>query len=132
MGGLDLDSDGRIDSLEDANANGLLDSGETDPDDSDTDGDGTDDHSETRLGLDPLDSSTFFRTMIGPAPESGFEIRWPSQPGLTFTIRHSAELSTPLSGWTTVIGVPAAASGDETLWSYDGTGTRRFFVIGLE
>ena len=132
MGGLDLDGDGRVDSLEDANANGLIDPGETDPDDSDTDNDGTDDQSEIRLGLDPLQSTSFFRAMIGPAPASGFELSWPSQPGLTFTIYHSAELSPPLSSWTTLTGVSASASGSETSWTYDGSGSRRFFVIELD
>ncbi|MCH7226886.1 sulfatase-like hydrolase/transferase [Haloferula sp. A504] len=132
MGNLDLDGDGRNDADEDANANGLLDPGETDPDDRDTDGDGSDDHTELRLGLDPLNPTKFFRAMIGPAPSNGFELRWPSQPGLTFTIRHSADLATPPLGWTTVTGVPAAASGDESTWTYAGPDTRRFFVIELE
>ncbi len=132
MGSLDLDGDGRIDAEEDANANGLLDPGETDPDDGDTDGDGSDDHTEVRLGLDPLNPGSFFRAMIGPAPSTGFELRWPSQPGLTFTIRHSSDLATPSSSWTTVTGVPAAASGNESTWTYAGPGSRRFFLIELE
>lgn len=132
MGTLDLDGDGRIDADEDANANGLLDAGETDPDDRDTDGDGSDDHTESRLGLDPLNPGSYFRTMIGPAPSTGFELRWPSQPGLTFTIRHSSDLTTPLSSWTAVNGVPAAASGNESTWTYAGYDTRRFFIIELE
>ena len=70
--------------------------------------------------------------MIGPAPASGYELQWPSQPGLTFTIRHSPDLTTPPSSWTAVTGVPAAASGNETTWTYNGADSRQFFVIELE
>jgi hypothetical protein len=132
MGSLDLDQDGRIDALEDANANGLRDPGETDPDDSDSDDDRTDDFSESRLGLDPLSPTSFFRSVIGPAPSGGYQLRWPSRPGLSFTIRHSADPSAPLAAWTRVAGVPAAASGTETIWTYPGSDARRFFVIELE
>jgi arylsulfatase A-like enzyme len=132
MGTLDLDGDGRIDSFEDANANGLRDPGETDPDDGDTDDDGSDDHTEVRLGLNPLNPTSFFRALIRPALPGGYELRWPSQPGLTFTIRHCADLSTPLSGWTTVSGVPSAGSGNESTWIYNGPDARRFFTIELE
>jgi hypothetical protein len=112
--------------------NGTAAPGETDPDDSDTDDDGTDDHTEVRLGLAPLNPTSFFRALIESAPPGGYELRWPSQPGLTFTIRHSADLSTPLSGWTTVSGVPAAGAGNESTWTYHGSDSRQFFVIELE
>ena len=98
----------------------------------DLDGDGSDDHTELRLGLDPLNPSSFFRAMSGPDPSSGFELQWPSQPGLTFTIRHSSILATEPSSWTAVTGVPAAASGSESTWTYAGPDTRRFFIIELE
>lgn len=132
MGSLDLDADGSPDADEDLNANGLVDAGETDPDDADTDDDGTDDFSEIRLGLDPLDRSRFFRALIGPAPAGGRELRWPSQPGLTFRILHSSDLSAPLASWTELTGIPADAVADETTWTYEGTESRRFFIIELE
>lgn len=132
QGAVDLDQDGIADRDEDSNLNGLVDPGETNPDNDNSDGDATPDGGELRLGLDPLNPSSFFRTMIGPAPAGGFQIRWPSQPGLTFTIRHSADLGAPLSNWTKVNGIPAAASGNETTWTYEGPDARRFFVIVLE
>ncbi|MCP5515633.1 MAG: hypothetical protein H7A45_00065, partial [Verrucomicrobiales bacterium] len=52
----DSDDDGILDGVEDANANGHLDPGETDPCDDDTDGDGLPDGWEVRFGLDPTDA----------------------------------------------------------------------------
>ncbi|MCB1126258.1 MAG: hypothetical protein KDM81_07165, partial [Verrucomicrobiae bacterium] len=52
----DSDDDGILDGVEDANANGHLDPGETDPCDDDTDGDGLPDGWEVRFGLNPRDT----------------------------------------------------------------------------
>ena len=41
--------------MEDANANGIVDAGETDPLNPDSDGDGFNDGDEVTLGTDPLD-----------------------------------------------------------------------------
>jgi YD repeat-containing protein len=51
----DTDNDGLQDGAEDANANGLVDAGETDPCNADTEGDGMPDGWEVQYGLDPLD-----------------------------------------------------------------------------
>ncbi|MDJ0865123.1 MAG: Ig-like domain-containing protein [Myxococcota bacterium] len=50
----DTDGDGLLDSEEDANANGSVDAGETDPRTADTDGDGLADGAELAAGLNPL------------------------------------------------------------------------------
>ncbi|MFC1839531.1 S8 family serine peptidase [Thermodesulfobacteriota bacterium] len=50
----DTDDDGIIDGDEDINHNGVIDSGETDPTDSDTDDDGMPDGWEVQYSLDPL------------------------------------------------------------------------------
>ena len=52
---IDSDDDGLLDSAEDANCNGVLDNGETDPTLLDTDGDGTDDLVEGVAGTNPTD-----------------------------------------------------------------------------
>ena len=51
---IDSDVDGIPDYMEDANGNGVVDSGETNPGLSDTDGDGISDFSEVQHGLNPL------------------------------------------------------------------------------
>jgi len=50
----DTDNDGIKDGAEDANANGVVDTGETNPCNADTDGDGMPDGWEVQYGLDPL------------------------------------------------------------------------------
>jgi Bacterial TSP3 repeat len=51
----DSDDDGLLDSQEDTNCNGIVDNGETDPLNEDTDGDGVSDLVESAAGTDPLD-----------------------------------------------------------------------------
>ncbi len=57
FGGLDVDSDGDglSDNLEDLDGDGIVDPGETDPQDPDSDGDGVSDGDEVSWGYDPLD-----------------------------------------------------------------------------
>jgi len=73
----DADDDGRLDGAEDANRNGRVDGGETDPSDWDTDGDGMDDWWEGQFaclnplmadgGADPdLDGLTNLTEYLGP------------------------------------------------------------------
>ena len=53
----DSDDDGLTDGSEDANQNGVVDEGETDPCSADSDGDGMDDGYEVAQGLKPLDKN---------------------------------------------------------------------------
>ena len=55
----DDDNDGLTDFMEDANDNGVVDTGETDPLNADTDGDGFNDGEEVALGTDPLDDTSY-------------------------------------------------------------------------
>ncbi|MFC1666135.1 hypothetical protein ACFLZF_00255 [Nanoarchaeota archaeon] len=56
---LDSDGDNIPDIEEDANNNGVVDAGETDPNNADTDGDGFSDGEEVLRGTDPTDANTF-------------------------------------------------------------------------
>ena len=53
----DTDQDGLDDGVEDANGNGRVDPGETDPNAADSDGDGLSDGDEVRAGFDPTDGT---------------------------------------------------------------------------
>jgi hypothetical protein len=65
VSGLDTDGDGLLDGIEDANNNGIVDSGETSPYLADSDGDGMVDSLELNRGLNPvLDDSAAFGTLI--------------------------------------------------------------------
>ena len=52
---IDTDGDGLPDVIEDVDRDGVVDEGETDPNDPDTDGDGVNDGDEVTWGTDPLD-----------------------------------------------------------------------------
>jgi IgA Peptidase M64 len=52
---VDADNDNLTDKTEDKNSNGIVDIGETDPNDPDTDKDGVDDGDEVKAGTNPLD-----------------------------------------------------------------------------
>ena len=54
----DKDLDGLLDSVEDTNGNGVVDAGETDSLNPDTDGDGYTDGEEIAAGSDPLDENS--------------------------------------------------------------------------
>lgn len=131
LAGTDLDGDGLDDIQEDPNRNGLVDPGETSPDETDTDGDRTDDGSELRLGTDPLDGSSFFLLRGQPSGTGTLILTWPSAPGLTFDIHGS----TDLIHWDTLVAddlpaadAPAASTSFEVPAS---AGEREFFRVEL-
>ena len=126
---VDVDADGIADNEEDANGNGLVDPGETSADASDTDRDSTDDGTEVRLGLDPLDPTEAFRTSITPLPAGQFRLVWPSAPGTTFRVLGSSGLS----GWTPFGSDVPADTGSETILetTVPGSPDRYFFQIEL-
>ena len=55
----DIDGDGLLNTEEDINSNGIVDTGETDPFNPDTDNDGYTDGDEVTQGTDPLNASSF-------------------------------------------------------------------------
>ena len=126
---VDVDGDGVADLTEDANGNGLVDAGETDPDNNNSDGDNVTDGEELELGTDPLDASDAFAVDVTTG-SANMNLTWPSQPGSLFLI----EKSTNLSNWTTVADdVPADGSLDETSYQLPlPTGQSEFYRVTLK
>jgi len=108
---VDIDQDGIADNEEDSNNNGLVDAGETDPDNQDSDRDNTLDGDEVRTGTDPLDPSSFFGADILSRSATEIQLSWPSAPGAFYRI----ESSTTLSRWGTELdNIPAEDPGSST------------------
>lgn len=128
---VDSDDDGIPDNSEDPNLNGLVDPGETNPDEQDSDGDGTDDGAEVRLGIDPLDASSRFLARLDQLPDR-IQLVWPSIPGTFFSIHSSGNLtdwSQPLTTGFPAAPAPARSTSYEIPTPLIGS---RFFRIGLE
>lgn len=128
--GIDLDSDGIDDRDEDPNLNGLVDAGETDPDNENSDNDNISDGDELKIGTDPLDSSSYFFLKGNRQPNGSILLTWPSKPGTSFEIRSS----TDLNDWSTIVDsdVPAASSGSATSYPVPASASpREFYRIGL-
>ena len=113
--GVDLDGDGISDNAEDPNRNGLVDPGETDPDNADSDGDGTRDGAEVKTGTDPLNPMSSFRATLSTDPETAaLQLSWPSKPGASYRVESSENLA---NDWQVLaVDVPAASSGSVTTW----------------
>ncbi len=131
---LDLDHDGIPDIVEDPNRNGLIDAGETDPDNDNTDGDGTPDGVEIRAGTDPLDSSSFFFGKLSHQADS-WSVTWPSKPGAIYRIDSSTSMSS--NEWVPVADDISASAGTETSYPLEGPGvgggsSRKFYRIGIK
>ena len=71
---IDSDNDGLADAVEDANGNGVVDTGETSPFNPDTDGDGMDDGAELMWGFNSTSSNGFSRLpwTVGFEEEEGY------------------------------------------------------------
>ncbi len=92
----DSDEDGLPDTWETANFGNLAQTAE-----GDRDADGTSNLVEYRLGLNPSNGSSAFKTTI-----SGRTLTWPSAPGIVFTIRRSPDLKGAWPSIGTVTGGP--------------------------
>jgi hypothetical protein len=79
----------------------------TNPASNDTDGDGSSDGVEARLGTDPLSGSDYFQPLIFRNSTGQATLTWPSATGTSFTI----ERSTSLLGWTQIVTNIAGQSG---------------------
>lgn len=126
--GVDADNDGLEDNAEDPNRNGLVDPTETDPDNANTAGDGTNDGAEIRTGTYPLNASSDFRGTLSPAPGGALTLTWPSRPGALYQIQTSDDLriwpSPPLAT------VPAAASGTTTSYQLPASAAPQTILPG--
>jgi len=128
---VDSDGDGLADALEDADGNGLVGSGETDSEDDNSDGDNLLDGEEVALGLDPLDSNSFFYLQGAPQADGSLTLTWPSQPGTNFEIRGSVDLI----DWSEVVVPDVAASDPGSTTSENipaSAAPQKFFRIGLK
>lgn len=127
---IDSDNDGVSDNSEDPNRNGLVDPGETDPDNEDSDSDNTNDGDELQLNLDPLNANSFFYLTPVYLAGGDLQITWPSAPGTTFTIRSSIDLS----DWTTIVASGVTASAEASTSYNLGTPNtpRTFYRVDLE
>lgn len=128
---VDSDGDNIFDINEDTNGNGLVDPGETNPDNANSDEDNIADGEEIRLGLDPLDPQKYFYLSAQAPTNNSYRLTWPSAPGTSFTIRYS----TDLINWSQIIATGVnASSGTSTSYDYglNPGQANRFFRVELE
>lgn len=129
---IDTDGDGLVDAFEDLDSNGLVNVGETDSDNADTDGDHTDDYTEIRLNLDPLDANAFFAAQLSTANTDILSLTWPSAPGLFFNVLASEDLSTPVADWEVIeSNVSAHETLNETTQDLPVDLQQQFFSVEL-
>lgn len=129
--GIDLDNDGIDDRDEDPDLNGIVDHGETDPDNDNSDNDNITDGGELQIGTDPLDPNSFFYLTGDLQANGSILLTWPSQPGTSFEIQSS----TDLSDWSTLIEAnhPADDPGSSTSYTTPASAEpREFYRIGLK
>jgi hypothetical protein len=98
LAAFDTDGDGLPDLQEDANANGVFDSGETRPWVVDTDSDGMSDGEEYQAGTNPNDPQSLFVSDIQRLQGADqVEVRWMGLNGHAYTVWAADQLSGP---WT--------------------------------
>lgn len=126
---VDADNDGISDNTEDSNQNGLVDPGETDPDNDNTDGDNISDGDEAKLGTDPLDGNSYFYLIPDTLANGTLELTWPSKLGATFSIRSSINLT----DWSSIVASGIAADAETTSYSLGiPSGNHIFYRVVLE
>jgi hypothetical protein len=89
----------------------------------DSDGDGTPDLVEIRLGLDPQDGTSHFDLSM-----SGRTLTWPSATGLLFSIQRSSHATA--IDWQTIATIPGNA-GSTTYTDPTPPPGKAFYRIGL-
>lgn len=127
---LDLDQDGVNDVAEDLDADGLMDPGETDPANPDTDGDGTSDGPERRIGTDPLNAASRFAVRLTRTNGTPGLLSWPSGTGTAFRIERSPALFP--AAWTHEAGPLPGASNTTSFLLSDPATNPAFYRVLLE
>lgn len=95
-------------------------------------GDHTNDYAETRLGLNPLDSNSFFAAQSSIPVSGGIRLTWPSSPGLSFNILASDDLSAPVGEWDVLVpNISANGVLSETVQDIPIDAVRKFFSVEL-
>lgn len=100
----------------------------------DLDSDGTDNLTEFRLGLIPNDSASRFAIELSDTdPSDGFTFSWPSQPGVSFTIRRTTDLmdSEVLETGLSAEAAPASSTSYTDTSAVPEEG-RAFYTVELE
>jgi hypothetical protein len=96
----------------------------------DTDGDGTSDGVEARLGTHPLNASDYFQPLISSDATGQSTLTWPSAVGTSFTV----ERSTSLLGWsqiaTNLVGQSGHTSYTDTAAPVDAA--QLFYRVRLD
>lgn len=113
----DEDGDGLSAAAEDRNGNGLVEPGETNTDNPDTDGDGTPDGAKIKTGTDSLKAASYFSATPSLSESGILRLVWPAKPGATYRIEGSEDLLT----WSHLIvsGLPATSAGSTTSFEVD-------------
>ncbi|HOB54062.1 MAG TPA: dockerin type I domain-containing protein [Acidobacteriota bacterium] len=117
----DPDADGRTTAEEDANGNGVIDPGETNPHAWDTDGDGYTDGEEVAAGSDPLDPTSHPAACVLRVQSGAHGLTWPTPGSYTYP-----------DGWTVrVAGLPDPGYVFSH-WSGDYEGSENPLVLVLD
>ncbi|MFC4991451.1 sulfatase-like hydrolase/transferase [Rubritalea tangerina] len=127
---VDSDNDGLSDNAEDPNRNGLVDPGETDPLNEDSDHDATPDGVEEKIGTSPLDASSSFQINSQHLQDGSLLLSWPSSPGNTFSVQTSSDLTDWTAAPLSTITAPSNQSFTQIQLSPPITPTQ-FFRIEL-
>ena len=113
----DSDEDGLPDSWEQANFGGL-----TQTADGDNDGDGTGNLAEYRLGLNPSNGGSAFKTTVSG---TGRTLTWPSANGIVFTVKRSLTLE---GTWQT-LGTVTGGAGNTASFTDPASFDKAFYKV---
>ncbi len=100
-------------------------------DSTDKDQDNTPDWQEYRLKMNPLDPKERFKLGIKSSKQDGVSLRWPSQPGLTFRVHYSHDLSLPRDEWESIDTSTTSEEAILSLLEPSDDGTRAFYTVEL-
>jgi hypothetical protein len=117
----DTDGEGLTDGAEDADQNGMIDPGETDPNDPDSDDDFTTDFEESVAGTDPNDpDSVLAISSLVTNAAGAFVVQFQCVAGKAYAIEFTDDSAT--AAWNVATGAVINLVGPGTCeWTDDGT-----------